>query len=162
MYSNRYSCQILNKLDISQHIFEKYLYIKLHRNSAHWGPICSMRSERQRETTKLIFAFAILRTRLKSGWNSNSLSQTQTRCQPDSLHTITGGSLLLAQSVGMKPNFQGSPWLSLMGLMKMNNYCGFNWLMICKSFVGLFLCYWALIYYSFISGDERNTDHLFP
>jgi hypothetical protein len=29
----------------------------------------------------------------------------------------------LTHSVGMKPNFQGLLWLSLMGLKKLNNYC---------------------------------------
>jgi len=36
----------------------------------------------------------------------------------------------LTHSVCMKPNFQGLPWLSLMGLMKMNSYCDFCWLMM--------------------------------
>jgi hypothetical protein len=40
MYSTRYSCQIVKKLDFYRQIFEKYSYIKfLHVNPSSWGRV---------------------------------------------------------------------------------------------------------------------------
>jgi hypothetical protein len=39
MYSTRYSCQILIKLEFSRQIFEKYPNIKFHKNPSSWSRV---------------------------------------------------------------------------------------------------------------------------
>jgi hypothetical protein len=69
MQSARY-CQILMKLKLSRQIFEKYLNNKLHENPPCESRVfpCGRTHRRvdgQKDMTKLIKLFAILRTRLK-------------------------------------------------------------------------------------------------
>ena len=63
--SARNCCQMLEKLEFSRYIFEKYLKIKFHENPPSRRRVFSMRTDRQTYMTKLrVFFFAILRTRL--------------------------------------------------------------------------------------------------
>ena len=41
MYSNRYSCQILMKLEFSRQIFRKYSNVKLHENASRGSRVVS-------------------------------------------------------------------------------------------------------------------------
>ena len=69
MYSNRYFCLILMKLDYSWHIFEKMIKDPISRKSVNWWSCCSMLTDKQADgktdMTKLIIAFAVLQTRHK-------------------------------------------------------------------------------------------------
>jgi hypothetical protein len=44
------------KLEFSQQIFEKILEYQISRKSVQWEPSCSMRTDRQSDTTNLIVA----------------------------------------------------------------------------------------------------------
>ena len=66
MYSTRYSCPILMKLEFSRHIFEKNSNMKFRENPSSRSLVVPRRlTDGQTYMTNLIAAFAILRSRLK-------------------------------------------------------------------------------------------------
>ena len=66
MYRTVHSIQILMKLEFSRQIFEKYSTIKCHENPTSGSrDVPCRRTDGQPDMTKLIVAFAILRTRVK-------------------------------------------------------------------------------------------------
>ena len=56
MWSARYSCQSLMKLEFSRHIFEKILKYQISWKSVQWEPSFSVRTDGPTDMTKLIVA----------------------------------------------------------------------------------------------------------
>jgi len=54
---DRYSCQILMKLEFSRQIFEKHSNIKFREHPSNGGPSCTMRTDGRTDTRKPIVAF---------------------------------------------------------------------------------------------------------
>jgi hypothetical protein len=63
MYSIRYSCQILMKLEFFSTDFKKNIQITY--RSVRWDPSCSVRTNRRADMRKLIFVFRYFEKRLK-------------------------------------------------------------------------------------------------
>jgi hypothetical protein len=58
MWSTRYSCPILMKIEFSRNIFEKYINIKFHENPSSWSRVVPCgRTNGQTDITKLTVAF---------------------------------------------------------------------------------------------------------
>jgi hypothetical protein len=57
MWSTRYVCQILMKLEFSRQIFEKYSDIKFHENPSSGSWVTPMRTDRRTGITKLILGY---------------------------------------------------------------------------------------------------------
>jgi hypothetical protein len=47
MYSTRYCCQILMKIEFSRHIFDKILTCQISWKSVQWEPSCVIRTDRR-------------------------------------------------------------------------------------------------------------------